>query len=94
MIKFTTEQVGEVLQRLQDSEFDFTLLVTWPGGVASSAGIHGGAQKATNALTVPALPDAVSELAFQVAVDHPNSEFSAWYANESAKRIAPGTIIE
>lgn len=80
MVKFTSSQVGEVLQRLRNSEINFSLSCDWKTGfsIEVSDGIE--VEHVFRANTGQhSSVNAVDTLAALAVAQFPKSDFAAWY---------------
>lgn len=90
MIKFRKEQVGEVIERLYDSEINARIDWFWDMGFDANIGDNlNGWQKVpvpTVGLNLHLIHEAISLLAWQAWKRHPETEFARWYYNEYAMK--------
>ena len=86
MILFRSEQVGDVLQRLYDSEINIELSSFWDSGYTWRLGdpangyrepIWAGIDR--EVMRSSSLLNNIDGLAFQVVLAYPESEFAEWY---------------
>jgi hypothetical protein len=81
--KFTSAQVGEVLQRLRNSEINFKIEFSqvFENGIGfafgnSTFGFRGSDPESLESASVI---ETIDNIAFNAAVKYPNSAFAAWY---------------
>lgn len=92
MVHFTPEQVGEVLQRLFDSEINATVVGNNPKGLEWELGdaINGKIEFQTMRTAHKSVAETVTLLAFHANIEYPESEFAKWYRNYESTNISPG----
>lgn len=84
MLKFTKEQVGDVLQRLYNSEINFLTETFFDAGWKFFMGdrFNGfdySTQYDVSKVDPTSIADTVSAMAYTAATKFPESEFSVWY---------------
>jgi hypothetical protein len=88
MIQFTSSQVGEVLQRLHDSEINILFSTYWNGGIDYEVGEHdnqSGTTKFVATLELLSEPkrhtieELLSYAALSAGARFPTSDFAMWY---------------
>ena len=77
MILFTSSQVGEVLQRLYDSEINISISSDIMDGFRPS--IYTDGRGSLLLMPSKSIMNVVDGLAFSAARDYPNSDFAKWY---------------
>jgi hypothetical protein len=73
--------VGEVLQKIYDSEIHFSIGWLWDGGVDYTIGedlsyLHGGKVDSTGKTNIE---EAIQQIAGEVANEYPESSFAKWW---------------
>jgi hypothetical protein len=81
MILFTSSQVGEVLQRLYNSEIDINISSEYAEGFTASVSIHQKPEQKTVAASSKGVINVIDGIAFAAARDFPQSDFAKWYNN-------------
>jgi len=86
MIQFRKEQVGEVIERLYDSEINAEINWFWDTGFSVAIGDSINGRVVFSPITPEhikinshSIADAISVLAWQARQIYPDSEFSKWY---------------
>ena len=77
MKRFTQAEVGEVLQRIYDSEIHAQIVWLWDGGFEVYIGCLGDFEQVGSQHRE--IENAVSELAFRLSQTHQGSAFEKWY---------------
>lgn len=90
MVKLRKEQVGEVLERLYDSEINARIDWFWDAGFGANIGDHlNGWPEVPSPnvdLNLHSISDLISLLAWQAWKCYPESEFAKWYYDEYAMK--------
>jgi len=81
MKKIELQQVGEVLERLYDSEIEVEISSIWNDGFEFKLGHFGKEKKSNGGSKLPTFLAAVNAIAFQACVNYPDSVFAIWYAD-------------
>jgi hypothetical protein len=84
MVKFTSAQVGEVLQRLYNSEIDISLVSEYADGFSGEISVHQKPALKSRAPKSKAITNVVDGMAFAAARDYPASDFAKWYNKQHA----------
>lgn len=88
MIQFTSSQVGEVLQRLHDSEINILFSTLWNGAIDFEVGAHRNQENNTsfrgtleflNEPKCESISELISKAALSAVARYPNSDFALWY---------------
>lgn len=97
MILFTSSQVGEVLQRLHDSEINILFSTYWNGGIDFEVGSHSNMSGTTKfRATLDFLKEpqkwtieaVLSDAALAAVARFPNSDFAKWYNAQCEPKAA------
>ena len=86
MILFTSSQIGEVLQRLYDSEIDIHLSSEYADGFTVGVSAH--PVNKIHTIESPkskSIINTIDAIAFAVYTQYPGSEFSKWYHSLHSK---------
>jgi hypothetical protein len=82
LMKIDIKDVGEVLQKLYESEISMHIKSEWDNGIDAGIGTeYSGINWITKNYNTN-ITEVVAELAEAVAEKYPDSDFANWYSNE------------
>lgn len=80
MILFTSSQVGEVLQRLYNSEIDINMYTEFGAGYTFATKAHPSQMwRFVKKDAISDICEAVNAISFEAASQYPDSDFAKWY---------------
>ena len=90
MVNFSVQQVGEVLQRLYESEINILISSFWDAGFDWNLGDSmNGFTDASQNVRSWGIANTVDVLAFHAQKMYPESEFAKWYKQQEEAAAAP-----
>lgn len=94
MVLFKIEQVGEVLQRLYDSEIDIMLSSLLHQGHTYGLGTFGVITGELQGPKSASITHTIDSMAFAAARDYPESDFSKWYMAMNIGTVAAEALAK
>ena len=85
MILFTSAQVGEVLQRLYNSEINIELSSFWDSGFDYKLGdTLNGFSEVPQKILSTSIINTIDAIAFAAVNQYPDSDFAKWYRSKDS----------